>query len=442
MKRAVAFGIISLFCSSTFATAPVVLSEPSPAISSLYTANTLNIVIYTVRNNVPKIFPLSVSGISNGIQRTTVPGDCGNTLPAGPSTCKIGLNINPSNEQIGSTINQTLQIDYQGRTPLISSISFSVSGSVPEIFAYVTPDLFSEAIDQFLLDGQGFLSSSYTQATEATSPLSFGQMTFATVNGVQYAYILASLGAVVWCSIHENGSFYNCMSTSSTPGLGSWSPRGISFATFDNQYAYIVDANSGNVFQFFLDSSGNFSQYILYDNLGVNAPNNIAFATDANGQQQSYIADASGNVFLCQMQSNGTFLSTCSPTPSSGAPSSWIPFSIAFNTMNGIQYAYVADNGASVGTGNVYRCTLNPDGSFANSSCVTTPTNDAPLWNPYYITIKTINAKTYAYVVDQIAFNPGNIYRCLIGQNNLLTDCELTPTNPPTNWQPTGIAFR
>jgi hypothetical protein len=438
MKQAVAFGVIWLFCTSAFAIAPVVLSGPSPAISSHYTVNTSNTVIYTVKNNVPKSFPLSVSGISNGIKRTTVTGDCGNTLPAGPSTCNIGLNINPANGQIGSTINQTLQIDYQGRTPLKSSISFSVSG----IFAYVTPDLFSESIDQFSLDGQGFLSSSYTVATETTPPQSFGQMTFATVNGVQYAYILDSLGAVYWCGIQENGSFSNCMSTSSTPGLGSWSPRGISFATFDDQYAYVVDANSGNIFQFFLDSTGNFSQYILYGSLGVNAPNNIDFATDANGEQHSYIADASGNVFLCAMQSNGTFLSSCSPTPSSGAPSSWVPYSVAFNTVNGIQYAYVADNGAGIGMGNIYRCTLNANGSFQNSSCTTTPATGAPLWNPYYIAIKTVNAKTYAYVVDQIAFNPGNIYRCLIDQNGLLTDCELTPVNPPTNWQPTGIAFR
>ena len=437
MKRIIALASV-FFSTVIFAIPPVILSTPSPAITTTYNANTSNIITYTITNNVPKMLPLTVSGISNGIQRTTVTRDCGNTLPAGPSTCNIGLNINPSNAQIGSTVNQTLQIDYQGRTSLTSSISFSVSG----LFAYVTPDLFAEAIDQFILDSLGFLSSSYTQATATTSPLSFGQMTFATVNGVQYAYILDALGAVVWCSIQEDGSFYNCMSTSSTPGLGSWSPRGISFATFDNQYAYIVDANSGNVFQFFLDSTGNFTQYILYASLGVNAPNNIAFATDANGEQQSYIADASGNVFLCQMQSNGAFLSTCSSTPSSGAPPSWVPFSIAFNTVNGIQYAYVADNGASAGAGNVYRCTLNANGSFNNSSCITTPTTNAPLWNPYYIAIKTINATTYAYVVDQVAFNPGNIYRCLIDQNGLLADCELTPTNPPTNWQPTGIAFR
>ncbi len=438
MKQAVAFGMIWLFCSSTFAIEPVVLSGPSPAISSVYTANTSNIVIYTVNNNVPNGFPLSVSGISNGIQRTTVAGDCGNTLAAGPSTCNIGLNINPSNGQIGSTINQILKIDYQGRTPLTSPISFSVSG----IFAYVTPDLFSTAIDQFLLDGQGFLSSSYTSATRDLTAQGLGQMTFATVNGVQYAYILDSGGAVYWCSIHEDGSFYNCTITSSTPGQGNWSPRGIDFATFDNQYAYIVDANNGNAYQFFLDSTGNFSQYIVYNNLGVSAPNNIAFATDANGEQQSYIADGTGNVFLCQMQSNGTFLSTCSPTPSSGAPS-WTPFSIAFNTVNGIRYAYVADNGSTEGGGNVYRCNLDTDGSFINSTCIKTPPMINPHgWNPYDITIKTVNAKTYAYVADQVSSMPGNIYRCLIDQNGLLTDCELTPTNPPTNWFPTGIAFR
>lgn len=118
MKRIIALASI-FFSTVIFAIPPVILSTPSPAIAPTYNDNTSNIITYTITNHVPKTLPLAVSGISNGIQRATVSGDCGSSLPAGPSTCNIGINISPSSSQAGPTISQTLTIDYQGRAPLV-----------------------------------------------------------------------------------------------------------------------------------------------------------------------------------------------------------------------------------------------------------------------------------------------------------------------------------
>jgi hypothetical protein len=244
---------------------------------------------------------------------------------------------------------------------------------------------------------------------------------------------------------------YQYTATTSTPALGAWQPRGIAFALFNAQYSYIVDPGNNVVYQCALDVTGNFAncqQPPSPFNLPTLAPFGIAFATNVNGVQQAYIADAGlggignfGDVLLCSMQNDGSF-NTCAQTPSSGAPN-WIPAGIAFTTVNGTQYAYVADNGANV-PGHVYRCALNNDGSFVNSGCTATPANDASLtnWYPYYIAFNTLNGIQYAYVVNSSGSSIGNIYRCLLDSSGLFTNCTLTPDTPPSSRQPSGIAFR
>lgn len=108
---------------------PVILSDPSPFIASSYAVGDSVLITYTITNNVRSRFPITVSGISSPVTRTTVSNDCGNILPMGPSTCNIGLTIAPASGMEGQSINQTLSIDYQGRVPLKSPISFSVAQS-------------------------------------------------------------------------------------------------------------------------------------------------------------------------------------------------------------------------------------------------------------------------------------------------------------------------
>lgn len=123
------------------ATAPVVLSEPSPAISDQYAVGDVATVIYTITNNISgQSFPIVVSGISGAVSRTTVDNDCGDNLRAGPASCQLGITIAPLVENADSVIHQRMQIDYQGRSPLTSDIRFTVP-AVPSnkiIFATAT----------------------------------------------------------------------------------------------------------------------------------------------------------------------------------------------------------------------------------------------------------------------------------------------------------------
>lgn len=222
----------------------------------------------------------------------------------------------------------------------------------------------------------------------------------------------------------------------------------MAFATFNAQYAYIVDPGNNVVYQCALDPSGNllnFQQPPSRYSLPTLAPFGITFAADLKGAQHAYISDAGsggpGNfrVLRCSMPNDESF-STCTHTPSAGAPN-WIPYAVALTTVHGT-HAYVADNGTDT-PGHVYRCTLNTDGSFVNSGCVQTPANDSSLtnWYPYEIAFHTVNGTNYAYVVNSSGSSIGNIYRCSLDSAGLFTDCVLTPTTPPSSWQPTGLAF-
>lgn len=411
------------------------------------------ISIIDVYNNLPG------GGSPNRNHEVTPISDGNETvMPTGPQTVRAGRTLSFTvTPDPGYIVSQTVGGNcplgfWTGNvytTGVITRSCDAIFSATLQTFAYVTPALAATTIDQFTIDNNGLLSS-YSIAYTANGFETLGQMTFAIVNGIQYAYILNPNGAVYWCTINADGSFSNCLTTSSTPTLGSWQARGIAFATFNAQYAYIVDPGNNVVFQCGVDITGNFfncQQSPSPFNLPTLAPYGIAFAT-INGVQQAYIADAGsggsgnfGNVLLCSMQNDGSF-STCSQTPSSGAPN-WIPYAVAFTNVNGVQYAYVADNGAGT-PGHVYKCSLNSDGTLANSSCTQTPVNDSALinWYPYYIAFQTINETKYAYVVNSSGSSIGNIYRCLLDADGSLTDCILTPDLPPSSWQPSGIAFR
>jgi hypothetical protein len=132
--------LIALFLlQSAFAEPPVTISAPSPAVPSSYAAGSEHIHLYTITNNVPKSLPITVSGISGPVTRVNlIPGlnvksirVCGDTLLAGPYTCSLLIRIAPTLSEEGQSFNQNLTVDYQGRSPLISNIAFSVSTAEP-----------------------------------------------------------------------------------------------------------------------------------------------------------------------------------------------------------------------------------------------------------------------------------------------------------------------
>jgi hypothetical protein len=436
-----------LFCSSTaFATATVSLSAPNPAVLASYASNSSQTVIYTVTNNVPnKSFPFTISGISAPLSRTTVSNDCNQTIPAGPSTCNIGIAISPTAGEVGLTINQTLQLNYQGRTPLTSQLSFSV---IQQFFAYVLPTIFPQIIDQFTIDTTTGLLSSNPATAYSSNTQTYKQLTFASVNGTQYAYVTDPNIGVYQCTINNtNGSFNTCTALSAPPG---WIPYGIAFATVNNvQYAYVTDVGNGNIFQCSLNSNGSFSSCATATPQTFFAPYDIAFAT-INSIQYAYVTDAGsggvgnyGDVYQCLLNNDGTF-SACTIATSLISTPLWIPYSIAFTSLAGIQYAYVSDNGTSTtpANGNVYLCLLDANGLF--TQCNPTPSSTPIQWNPYFMAFATLNDIQYAYVTDVQGPLSGRMYRCILADNDAgaLSDCQLTPTSPPSSWQPIGIAFR
>lgn len=388
--------------------------------------------------------------VSTGDGNETIAPAGGQFVPSG-GTITFSVSPNAGYSLLPTVSGSCPQGFFDGNTYTTGALTYNCElrfAAEHEIFAYLSPALNASSIDQFLLGNDGALLS-YTAAYTASGAQAFGQMTFATVNGIQYACILDPNGAVYWCSILADGSFANCSATASMPPYGSWQARGIAFASFNAQYAYIVDPGNNLVLQCALDITGNFSncqQSPSPYSLPTLAPYSIAFAREGLGAQHAYIADAGdgsgfGNILMCSMATDGSF-SSCSQTPSSGIPN-WIPVAITFNTVNGTQYAYVADNGADT-PGHVYRCALNNDGSFANSGCIQTPVNDSSLsnWYPYYIAFQIINETKYAYVINSSGSSIGNLYRCLVNNDGSFSDCALTPNTTPLAWQPSGIAFR
>lgn len=125
-------GSLCLFAAnSVIAAPPVTMSGPTPAIAGSYAIGSSNTFTYTITNNVPnKSFPITVTGISGPVSRVTVANDCGSSLPKGPSTCNIGVLIAPTSGDEGSSFNQNLTINYQGRTPLVKNITFSVTSPI------------------------------------------------------------------------------------------------------------------------------------------------------------------------------------------------------------------------------------------------------------------------------------------------------------------------
>jgi hypothetical protein len=263
-----------------------------------------------------------------------------------------------------------------------ATITFATIGETRYAYLAVRPSY----IYQCTLNPDG----SFKVCISLTLPDDFvnlNSITFATVAGTQYAYI-SQMGAspgpspmVHRCSLNLDGSLNVCMPTNSMP-FGS-NPNGVAFATVNQtQYAYVSDNGLGVVNQCTLNPIGAFNTCTStpMNNSPFNTPENVAFAT-VEGTQYAYVADDSNNaIYQCTLNNNGSF-NICTPTPT---PASWVPFDIAFATAGSTQYAYVVSNNEST---IVYRCTLFSGGLF--DECTPTPT--PPLtWSPFSIALNAI----------------------------------------------------
>ena len=251
-----------------------------------------------------------------------------------------------------------------------------------------------------------------------------------TIAKQKYAYVATGFNNTVYkCTANSDGTLSSCESTPSS-GAPAWTPESIAFATVSGiQYAYVASWPNGIVYQCSLNSNGSFNTCTALTPTGTvyTAAAGITFAT-INGTQYGYVSDDDAKIFQCSLNSNGTF-NTCNPTPTSGTPT-WTPVSTTFATVNRTQYAYVAS-----GNGNVYQCSLNTNGTF--NSCSITPATGAPTWLPKSVTFATFSGNQYAYVTD----DNGKVFQCSLKSDGTFNVCSVTPTSSAPTWNPRAIAF-
>ncbi|MDR3477858.1 MAG: hypothetical protein P4M14_07490 [Gammaproteobacteria bacterium] len=469
--------IFSLLAQTAIAAIPVTMSDASPAIANSYTIGNTNTFIYTITNNVPgRSFPISVGGISAPVSRTTVLNDCGSNLPKGPSTCNIGVAIAPTAANVGQAIKQTLAVNYQGRTPLTKSIAFSVPGAVITTtlssstaatnstfsITYTQNGTGGNVVSATLPAGMSFVGPSTCSISQAArlcslqvntgssagsypiipmlisgsaSLLSSPSPLVITLNLTQYGYVGDSISKHIYqCVVNANGGDFSNCGITPTNGIPFQSPFSVAYAIVfttvnGTRYGYVTDTDAGAAYQCTLNANGTFNICGPTPTVGAPGwvPQGLTFAT-VNGTQYAYVADINGNMYQCTLNTNGSF-NTCNITNGGMTPSTWSPSVSAFVTINGVQYGYVADafNGA------IDQCTLNPDGTFN----VCTPTYSG-LGDPEALTFATFNNILYAYVG---AAANHKLYQCTLNSNGSFNACTLTPGSGAPSWQPYGIAF-
>ena len=148
-----------------------------------------------------------------------------------------------------------------------------------------------------------------------------------------------------------------------------------------------------------------------------------------SGTQYAFVADTSGNFYRCTLKPDGTF-NACGATPSSGAPA-WQVETGTLATISGTQYAYVAD-----ATGYIYQCGLNSDATL--NTCTSVPTSGKPTWLPGDLSIQTIGGSPYAYITDSLR---KAVWRCPVNADGTFGSCVKTPTLSAPAWAAYSIAF-
>lgn len=253
-----------------------------------------------------------------------------------------------------------------------------------------------------------------------------------------FAYVAENvLGLVQKCSVNPtNGGLTGCAPTA----LSISRPSGITVTTInDVQYAYIVSQvligtasirvcpiTSGSV----LPGSLTTCETTFPINF-TNAPHRMAFST-INGTTYAYVATGI-NLYKCLVSSGDGTLSGC--TIEVTYPSSLLRAAVTTATINGVTYLYYSTSTT------VNKCTILSDGSV--TSCAPSPVTQ-PSWTLSGISITSVNNVYYAY----LASNPSDpamnaVYACQISNSGDLSNCAIAASSPsviPT-WSPSNVTF-
>lgn len=119
--------IVSLLHHSAFAAIPLVefISKPNPA-QSVKPQNT-NLIFYTLRNNTKTTFPLTYSFSSSSASLSPLGTTCNGSIAAN-STCVVSIQYQaPAVTKKDPVV---IQINYQGRAPLMDVVTFDVNKDI------------------------------------------------------------------------------------------------------------------------------------------------------------------------------------------------------------------------------------------------------------------------------------------------------------------------
>jgi DNA-binding beta-propeller fold protein YncE len=403
MKNKTAFTLISLLASPlAFAVQPVIMTGPSPAIASTFPAGSSQTFVYTITNRVPKRLPITINGLSGTVNRTTVPNDCGNTLPAAqsrttPSTCNIGISIAPTQGNVGSTTNQTFQVDYKGRRPLTASISFATRAV--RIFV----GSFTNIISQCIVNVDTGVISECRNFTDPT----FVNPADITVNPARtFAYIANFNGnSISACPIQANGYLGPCTSFPSPALVG---PSGIT-TNRTGTLLYVTNFSNSTLAICSINSTGGISQCSASAPGPLASPNDITL--DPLNQFSYNTNNANNTVLRCQITANGSF-GPCNL--SSPPPTFFSPTGIAVNAAGTKIYI---NNG---GDDTVYVCSILPGVPFLGGCTKSNP-------NGTFVLVFGKNA-VYQNSLLFVANQNATVSVCMLNAQGALTTC--TAQNP------------
>lgn len=303
------------------------------------------------------------------------------TLSSNPT---VSINISPQFAYVADSLGNMYQCSFKSdgtfntcnTTPASPPAGWTPNGITFGIvngtrYGYVSDNPHQHVFRCLLNANNAFSSCSNAIAPGSTEPFWVPNgVAFATTNGTQYAYVADSLSQIFKCNLNSSGQFTTC---SGIKPVGiTWSPDNITFKTVSGtQYGYVADG-LGNVYRCTISSNGAFAACNKTPIVAPAwVPNGITFATV--DVAHAYVADNSGAMYECGLNADGSF-NTCVLTPV--AAPAWTPFASAFAKANFLQnqIAYVADS-----SGRVFDCSLNTNGTF--QTCSPTP-SVAPAWQP------------------------------------------------------------
>ena len=221
--------------------------------------------------------------------------------------------------------------------------------------------------------------------------------------------------------------------------------------------SYVVDRNAGKVYHCSVNTGSGVMSNCIVNNGGASwkNPQQIALTT-LGTKTYAYVTDPRTGIYRCAVADptptpaatpvagtppdpvgTGGALSGCIKIATNSGPGPaplpiLQPMGITLATLGAKHYAYIINMGIST-SNNIYKCTLNTTTGDL-SSCVALLLNVTGLL-PMGISITTLGTNTYAYIAD----HNGNIFQCSVNPTTgVLSSCQAS-NGGTSGWAPLAI---